>query len=456
QSLASTSKLYIAFQKSPKSVKPVSAQDSLCEIIKVLNTGSDYLEKKKDEKEVPLPGKCNLPAVSIPETFNESAKAFLKMQNKSVNEVAINLLNYLSSRRTQIKRSEKKKNFKSPSGNKFTSLQEKLEVIEMLENQEDFQIKGLKTQELQDIVWKRVLYNHENTAAFLLARSAGCYASAFRVLSNLKNDVEDFNPKSILDVGSGTGTNMWAANSLWKDSLKQYVCVDVSDQMNKLSHYIVTAGDLNAPPPSGVFIRRFLPVSFKSVYDIVIASYTLSELPTSKERLTLLKLLWEKTSQYLVLIEYGNFNGFQIIMEARNLLLRGMEGNNDDKPWKSWQKDASVVIPCPHSKPCPVWAKKDTCTFSQTYNVPGFAKALNKKQTIKEQFTFVVFEKNSNSNMNKLPRIIRGPFTQKTCVNCFVCNKDGALENIQIHKNVHGAGLKTIVKKCKQGDYFPL
>ncbi|XP_002131158.2 ubiquitin carboxyl-terminal hydrolase 30-like [Ciona intestinalis] len=42
QSLASTSKLYIAFQKSPKSLKPVSAQDSLCEIIKVLNTGSDF------------------------------------------------------------------------------------------------------------------------------------------------------------------------------------------------------------------------------------------------------------------------------------------------------------------------------------------------------------------------------------------------------------------------------
>uniref|UniRef100_H2Z5Q3 Methyltransferase domain-containing protein n=1 Tax=Ciona savignyi TaxID=51511 RepID=H2Z5Q3_CIOSA len=385
------------------------------------------------------PGICNLRTVSLPGTFVNVAKEIFQQQDLNViKNVAVDLSNYLVSRRTPENRSLGKR--RKTSRKLLTNSHEKVDALEALGNGEEIEIQNTnaRNRENQNAYWKQIVYDHQNSHAFLLARSPGCYASSFRVLSNLKHEDFSFTPKSMLDFGSGTGTSMWAANKLWKESLKQYVCVDSSEHMNRLSHTLHTTADTESDLPPGIFIRKFLPC-LKMTYDLVISSYTLSEQPSLKERMILLKLLWEKTSDYLVIIEHGNFNGYQIIMEARNLLV-----NN-----------ATVVAPCPHDGPCPMWGSKTSCIFSQTYNVPSFAKM----GTASESFSYVVLKKNSSventQRTHSWPRVVGGPNEQKSCVDCSVCTTDGVLENLHITKKIHGTNLKSMVKKCHRGDYIP-
>lgn len=61
-------------------------------------------------------------------------------------------------------------------------------------------------------------------------------------------------------------------------------------------------------------------------HDLVIASHTLCELPSRKARNQLLLSLWERTRHYLVLTDHGSLGGFQLILQARQLLTKEVEG----------------------------------------------------------------------------------------------------------------------------------
>lgn len=56
-------------------------------------------------------------------------------------------------------------------------------------------------------------------------------------------------------------------------------------------------------------------------FDVVLSAYSLMELENQKKRLEVVLNLWNKCSGYLVLIEPGTNAGFQLINEARDLLL---------------------------------------------------------------------------------------------------------------------------------------
>jgi len=56
-------------------------------------------------------------------------------------------------------------------------------------------------------------------------------------------------------------------------------------------------------------------------FDLVVSAYTLFELPDIKTRFETLLNLWNKTKKYIVLVEMGTRAGFNLINEARDLLL---------------------------------------------------------------------------------------------------------------------------------------
>lgn len=57
------------------------------------------------------------------------------------------------------------------------------------------------------------------------------------------------------------------------------------------------------------------------MYDLVLSAYTLMELENQQKRLEAILNLWNKCSGYLVIIEEGTKHGFQLITEARNIIL---------------------------------------------------------------------------------------------------------------------------------------
>ena len=410
------------------------------------------------------PGVSNLPCISLPEQLNSAAKLYLAKQQKEVIlTVSKKLSNLLFSRRTcrQKQTLVLMPNLKrrvgpiNPNTLKLTRLSEDdyAEATDHLNR-----VKSTKNQTSYN--WKQIIYDEINAAAFLLGRSPGCYAACLRVMSEINKNVRDFKPTSMLDFGSGTGMSVWAANILWKDTLKQYYCVDSSKEMNDLAFFLFAGGDYSKVLP-GLFIRHCLPVSFENRYDIVISSYSLSELPTEKERLILLKLLWEKTERYLILIEHGNFYGYYIIMEARNLLVKGFEGANEKKvkKWSKFTQPAKVFSPCPHSNTCPKWGI-NSCTFSQKYFMPSYINSFDKKAvpSASERFSYIVLEKGKHDSVSEetWPRVLDDPDCTTGCAVCHLCTPRGKYEHITVSKNKYGKELFYLAKKSKQGDCLPL
>lgn len=57
----------------------------------------------------------------------------------------------------------------------------------------------------------------------------------------------------------------------------------------------------------------------------MISAFSLFELPNAEARLQTVANLWQKTDNYLVLVENGTRSGFSIINEARDFILQKYE-----------------------------------------------------------------------------------------------------------------------------------
>ncbi|XP_048867575.1 methyltransferase-like protein 17, mitochondrial isoform X4 [Brienomyrus brachyistius] len=171
--------------------------------------------------------------------------------------------------------------------------------------------------------WTPLRYDDELCVVYLAARLAAGYAAVRRALNEIKKRDPTFSPFSLLDFGSGLGTVVWAARTTWGDSLKESVCVDSSKAMNTLAERLLRGGsDKEDPLIKQVYFRQFLPVSPKVQFDLVTSAFGLSELPSKQERTETVLTLWRKTHSYLVLVENGTKEGHQILMEARDTVLK--------------------------------------------------------------------------------------------------------------------------------------
>ncbi len=70
--------------------------------------------------------------------------------------------------------------------------------------------------------------------------------------------------------------------------------------------------------------------------DLVISTFTLSELPSDVIRKVALNTLWKSTNDVLVLIDRDNFLGFDVIQKSRTFILQNA---------KEGDEDAHVVAP---------------------------------------------------------------------------------------------------------------
>lgn len=106
--------------------------------------------------------------------------------------------------------------------------------------------------------------------------------------------------------------------------------------------------------PKNVTFRQTIPVptAGEPAYDLVTSAFSLCEIKSAKLRRSTLLELWRNTSDYLVLIESGNIQGFSLMQEARDTLIGATAGDNDD---------GVIVAPCTHMLSCP---RADVATSS--------------------------------------------------------------------------------------------
>ncbi|XP_054986741.1 methyltransferase-like protein 17, mitochondrial isoform X2 [Sorex araneus] len=298
--------------------------------------------------------------------------------------------------------------------------------------------------------WQELSYNEGLSLVYMAARMDGGFAAVIRAFHEIQARIPEFQPQTLMDFGSGTGSVTWAAHSTWGQSLREYVCVDSSAAMLDLAEKLLKGGSESGEPyVPGVFFRQFLPVSPKVQFDVVISAFSLSELPSKAHRTEVVQTLWRKTNRFLILLENGTKAGHRLLMDARDLVLKGKEKCPLDP------RPGFVFAPCPHELPCPqlTASKSLACSFAQAYHPIPFS--WNKKPK-EEKFSMVILARGSPEKAHRWPRITQPVLKRPRHVHCHLCCPDGQGQHTVITARKHGRDLYRCARASSWGDLLPV
>ncbi|XP_053185427.1 methyltransferase-like protein 17, mitochondrial [Scomber japonicus] len=188
-------------------------------------------------------------------------------------------------------------------------------------------------------------------------------------------------------------------------------------------------------------------------FDLVVAAFTLSELPHAKEREEAVMTLWRKTSSYLVLVENGTKEGHQMLMEARDTLLKKREKTVLDT------RPASVFAPCPHELKCPKMTRETTnpCNFNQLYH-PLPLSGHNDRQT--EKFSYLIMARTDPTEAETddvdWARIVAPVQRRTRHVHCRMCCPDGQIQHLVVTARKHSRDVYRCARNSDWGDQLPI
>ncbi|XP_056248376.1 methyltransferase-like protein 17, mitochondrial [Seriola aureovittata] len=412
----------------------------------------DFLKGEPHKKH---PGVTNLKTLRLPEELQTAARSIIhSAQVLRLTERTHKLTNLLWSRKRAVEDVTLRKKAVSLEKELWEKAMEKRGDIDEEALEDRIRRKVFSELRRTTYHWTPMKYDEESGVVYMAARLAGGYAAVRRALNEIKKRDLSFAPQSLLDFGSGLGTVVWASHSCWAGSLKEMVCVDSSGPMNILAERLLKGDDERAQPLiKHVYFRQFLPVSPKVQFDLVVAAFTLSEIPNVKEREEAVFTLWRKTSSYLVLVENGTKDGHQILMEARDTLLKKQEKTvHDSRP-------ASVFAPCPHELMCPKLAGKLTvpCNFQQLYQplpLPGH----NDRQI--EKFSYLILSRcgaaEAETEGVDWARLIAPVLRRTRHVHCQMCCTDGQLQHTVVTARKHSRDMYRCARSSDWGDRLPV
>lgn len=181
--------------------------------------------------------------------------------------------------------------------------------------------------------------------AYLAARLPATYAAVRASLDSAAEVCPDFAPQSMLDVGAGPGTALWAAKQCWP-TLQSATMIEASPAIRAVGSALSQDSGLSDLDwRAGDVVREKL--DFPEA-DLVTIAYVLDEL-APENRQKLIERLWASARQMLVIVEPGTPAGWQRILDARRALIAA---------------GAAIAAPCPHQLECPLIAP-DWCHFSR-------------------------------------------------------------------------------------------
>ena len=242
-------------------------------------------------------------------------------------------------------------------------------------------------------------------AAYLITRLPATYAVLMRVLEEIKGRVPEVKMETMLDLGAGPGTAMWAAARIFPD-LRRVILIEQDDAWIRLGKALAVQSPLESKAEwqQGSLVDPLPPGSF----DLVVLSYVLNELPRER-RVMVVRSAWERTSGCLVLVEPGTPAGFGDIRELRRELIAC---------------GAHLVVPCPHENECPM-SGGNWCHFASRLQRTSHHRIAKSAELgyEDEKYSYVVFSRRPVALPNA--RIVRHPRKHSGHVEVEVCTPQG-------------------------------
>ncbi|MEM8530610.1 MAG: small ribosomal subunit Rsm22 family protein, partial [Chloroflexota bacterium] len=181
------------------------------------------------------------------------------------------------------------------------------------------------------------------------------YAQLVGAMHATATQVPEWHPQTMLDLGSGPGTALWAALSQWP-TLQSLTAWEREPAFIALGQQL--AGGSTIPAIRETHWKQAdITHTVPSVaYDLVVLGHVLNELDSTM-RQTVITNAWQVTKGILLIVEPGTFDTFAVVRTARDALIN---------------QGAHTIAPCVHNTPCPL--QNDWCHFPQRLKRPPFQR----------------------------------------------------------------------------------
>jgi ribosomal protein RSM22 (predicted rRNA methylase) len=185
-------------------------------------------------------------------------------------------------------------------------------------------------------------------AAYVATRFPATFAAATGVLHELRRLAPKTKISSMLDLGAGPGTALFAAAETIP-SLQEATLFEADAEWMRMGKHLAAMSPFDVVRRAK-WVQRDLQSSGElPQHDLVIISYMLGEL-SSQAASDVMTRAWKSARSFLIIVEPGTVRGFGYINRARTSLIAS---------------GAEILAPCPHKNACPMAEAGDWCHFAQ-------------------------------------------------------------------------------------------
>lgn len=239
--------------------------------------------------------------------------------------------------------------------------------------------------------------------------------------------------KSMLDLGAGPGTGMWAACDHFPE-IDAMTLIEKDSALSALGKQFALFSEEKRMHSAAWREDDLEKVADLPPHDLILLSYSVGEL--SPQRIApLIDLCWNSTQQLLLIVEPGTPAGFERIRSIRRQLI---------------ERGAHLIAPCPHHLACPM-AGGDWCHFAARVERSSLHRKLKGGSLgyEDEKFSYVAATKEPF----QLPeaRILRQPERHSGHINLKLCTPDG-VQYPTVSKKMNA--LYKQARKAEWGDAF--
>ncbi|QPC93908.1 small ribosomal subunit Rsm22 family protein [Mesorhizobium sp. INR15] len=270
--------------------------------------------------------------------------------------------------------------------------------------------------------------------AYLATRLPATYAAVRASLDALNEAQPGFAPKTLLDVGAGPGTVLWATTDQWPD-LEQATLLEASSAVRKVGETL--AADTIAARIAWLAGDVTIDLADLKPADLVTAAYVLDEItPASLPKM--IDRLWQLTTDTLLIVEPGTPAGWQRILAVRRQLI---------------EAGAHVLAPCPHEAPCAL-IQPDWCHFARRVARSRLHRLAKDAEVPWEDEKFIYVAASRQLPASRQARVVAPPKSGSGKVLLKLCQEDGSAGERLFTKR-DGAEFK-LARRLDWGDRFSL
>ncbi|WP_329032869.1 small ribosomal subunit Rsm22 family protein [Streptomyces sp. NBC_01725] len=292
-----------------------------------------------------------------------------------------------------------------------------------------------------------LLRDRSDVAAYAAYRMPATFEAVRSALEALAAAAPGWAPAGHVDVGGGTGAAVWAAGATWPDhgdgdgdgdggGGRTTTVLDWAEPALALGRELAIGSGV--PALRDVEWRRTrIGTGLKlPECDLVTISYVLNEL-TDGDRAALVAEA-ARASEAVVIVEPGTPDGYQRVIEARDVLIGA---------------GLRVAAPCPHSGACPIEPGTDWCHFAARVSRSSLHRQVKGGSLAyeDEKFSYVAAVRFDAEPVRA--RVTRKPQTRKGQMLLDLCTETDGLRRETVSKR-HGP-LYRSARDASWGDAWP-